>query len=264
MAQNHDSHHGSHGHHLVPIPVYFYTLLALLVLTVVTVGASYIDFGKFNIVVNIGIATVKAALVMAFFMGLKYDTNLNRAYILSSFVGLTIFIVLSATDIWVRPNPKPVAVKSAASQVTKANLNAYVTNDPQLKLMDIGKKVYDTNCVSCHGPAGKGDGVGGTSLNPKPRNFSDDGSTWTFGNSAKSIYYVLMEGSAGTGMASYKTLLPEERWALVHYVLSMGNGAKIGKADAKADAGIEAELASAGGPPKPKIPIDMAMEKVAQ
>jgi mono/diheme cytochrome c family protein len=35
-----------------------------------------------------------------------------------------------------------------------------------------GKTVYTTNCESCHGPAGKGDGPVGAALDPKPRDFS--------------------------------------------------------------------------------------------
>jgi mono/diheme cytochrome c family protein len=35
-----------------------------------------------------------------------------------------------------------------------------------------GKTVYDTNCASCHGPTGKGDGPVGAALNPRPRDFS--------------------------------------------------------------------------------------------
>lgn len=265
MDHKHDGHgsHSAHAHHpLVPIKVYVVTLLALLVLTVITVGASYIDFGKFNIVVNIGIATVKAALVMMFFMGLKYDNNLNRAYILSSFVALAIFITITAADLWVRPNPKPVTVKAASSAVTKETLPTYMAGGPQMLAQ--GKALYDTNCAVCHGPGGKGDGAGGVALNPKPRDFTTDGASWTFGNSAKSIYHTLYLGSPGTGMASYKSLLPEDRWALVHYVMSMNSGAKVGKADAKGDEDIQAELASAGGPAKPTIPIDLAIEKIAQ
>lgn len=263
MAHSHDSQHGAHGHHpLVPIPIYVYTLLALIVLTVLTVGASYMDFGKFNIVVNIGIATVKAALVMAFFMGLKYDNNLNRAFILSSFVALALLIVMSASDLWVRPKPLPVAVKAAASQISKDNLNSFIAGSPELVAK--GKDLYNTNCAVCHGAGGHGDGAGGAALSPKPRDFTTDGNSWTFGNSAKSIYHTLHSGSPGTGMASYKSLMPEDRWALVHYVMSFSSGAKVGKADAKADAEIEAELASAGGPAKPTIPIEMAIEKVSQ
>ena len=35
-----------------------------------------------------------------------------------------------------------------------------------------GKAIYDTNCLSCHGPAGKGDGPVGAALTPPPRDFS--------------------------------------------------------------------------------------------
>jgi len=36
-----------------------------------------------------------------------------------------------------------------------------------------GKAKYDMFCLSCHGPAGKGDGPVGAALNPKPRDFSE-------------------------------------------------------------------------------------------
>lgn len=35
-----------------------------------------------------------------------------------------------------------------------------------------GKNVYTTNCQSCHGATGKGDGPVGAALNPRPRDFS--------------------------------------------------------------------------------------------
>ncbi len=266
MGHNHDNKHGAHthAHHpLVPISVYVKTLLALLVLTIVTVGISYVDLGKFNIVGNIGVATLKASLVMAFFMGLKYDTILNRLYICSSFVALLILIVITASDLWVRPKPEPVHVKQAASAILAADLPNYVKGSPELVAK--GKELYQTNCAVCHGPAGKGDGAGGGSLTPKPRDFHAPGGTWTHGNSVNSIYYTLAVGSPGTGMASYKSLLPEDRWALVHYVLSFAPGAaQVGKNDAQGVATAKEEVAGGGGAPKTVLPIDFAIGRIAQ
>jgi mono/diheme cytochrome c family protein len=36
-----------------------------------------------------------------------------------------------------------------------------------------GNDLFHQNCAVCHGPAGKGDGPGGTALNPKPRDLTD-------------------------------------------------------------------------------------------
>ncbi len=35
-----------------------------------------------------------------------------------------------------------------------------------------GKVIFDTNCMTCHGPTGKGDGPLSAALNPKPRDLS--------------------------------------------------------------------------------------------
>src|SRR5690606_11846926 len=40
--------------------------------------------------------------------------------------------------------------------------------------LELGKKLYAQNCVSCHGATWLGDGPGGKTLDPKPSNFMDD------------------------------------------------------------------------------------------
>src|SRR3989338_1076953 len=113
-AQDHDG--SDHGHHIVPLKHHWLTLAALLVLTLVTVGASYINFGSaaYNWAVAIAIACTKASLVMMIFMGLKWDDNLNRIAILSTLLALGVFLWLCSADLWYRIHEKPVAVKKTA------------------------------------------------------------------------------------------------------------------------------------------------------
>ncbi len=57
---------------------YLVVFAALLVLTVVTVLAAYIDLGTFSTVVALGIAGVKAFLVFTYFMHLRYSEGTTR------------------------------------------------------------------------------------------------------------------------------------------------------------------------------------------
>lgn len=63
-------------------------LFTLLILTAVTVGVSFADFGKFNVWIALIIASFKASLVLLFFMHLKFE---NRVLIYS-FLGTVFFL----------------------------------------------------------------------------------------------------------------------------------------------------------------------------
>jgi len=256
-----------HSHYLVPLPVYFKTLVALLILTIVTVGASYIDFGKANIFVALGIASLKASLVMMFFMGLKYDTLINRAFILSSFLALGIFFFYCAIDLWTRKPGVPVKVTSVAAALSLDDLKALAKSTPEM--LAKGKESYDVNCAVCHGPQGQGDGIGGAALNPHPRNFHAPAGEWKYGNSPEAIFATLTYGSPGTGMAAYKSISPQDRWALAHYVATFGQGEKITKAvelfeKAMKEESAGASAGTAGGASKTQIPVDFAIERMVE
>ena len=83
---NHGSNTNSNHHdelgHFIPTPLLRNVLLTLLVLTAVTVAVSRIDFGVFNIVVAMLIASVKAGLVGLFFMHLKYENKAIWIFVL--------------------------------------------------------------------------------------------------------------------------------------------------------------------------------------
>ena len=93
----------SQEHHVTPSAVLVKTFLALIVLTVLTVVAARLHLGALAAPVAFLIATVKAVLVMAFFMGLKYDVALNRIIFLSGFFFLALLLFFSALDIYTRP-----------------------------------------------------------------------------------------------------------------------------------------------------------------
>jgi len=74
----------------------------LIVLTVVTVAASYVDFGSANAVIAVLIATMKASLVALFFMHLKYDRPFNGFIFVIAFVFLGVFLLLTMDDLGTR------------------------------------------------------------------------------------------------------------------------------------------------------------------
>lgn len=56
----------------------------------------------------------------------------------------------------------------------------------------VGEQVVRERCVLCHGENGKGDGPGGAALNPKPRNWTDDGYMAT--RTDDQLYEVIYNG----------------------------------------------------------------------
>lgn len=101
-TEEHD--HGGAG-------IYVKTLFALLFLTIVTVGASYIDFGSGNVIIALFIATIKASLVALFFMHLRYEKPVNAVIALAGFLFLGIFLMFCFIDFDSRQNLQPVNLK---------------------------------------------------------------------------------------------------------------------------------------------------------
>lgn len=87
------------GHIHVSSPQLFRNvLIALLVLTALTVGASRIHFGSANMLIAMAIACVKASLVIAFFMHLRWDTGINKIVFLSAFLFLSLLFIFTLGD----------------------------------------------------------------------------------------------------------------------------------------------------------------------
>ena len=74
-------------------------LLILVVFTFITVGASYVDFGTFSVIVAIVIATIKASLVALVFMHLRHDKPMNALIFLVSAFMLGLLLIACYTDV---------------------------------------------------------------------------------------------------------------------------------------------------------------------
>ncbi|HLH40070.1 MAG TPA: cytochrome C oxidase subunit IV family protein [Bryobacteraceae bacterium] len=98
-THEHTHEHGGSG-------VYVKTLLALLILTILTVAASYIDFGSGNVVIALLIASIKASLVALFFMHLRYEKAVNAVIACSGFLFLGIFLMFCFIDFDTRDDAK--------------------------------------------------------------------------------------------------------------------------------------------------------------
>ena len=84
--------------HIVSPKIYAVIFLALMVGTFLTVFAAGRDFGRMNIVIALGIATIKATLVILFFMHGKYSSRRTKLVIVSGFFWLAIMLGLTIAD----------------------------------------------------------------------------------------------------------------------------------------------------------------------
>ena len=115
---DHDDHDDGHGiAHTASVKVLLGTGGALLMLTIVTVLATKVDFGtNINLAIAMLIAVIKATLVVLFFMHLKYDKVFHSVIFLSAILAAALFIGFTLMDsgqyqdsnIWDVDNP-PVA-----------------------------------------------------------------------------------------------------------------------------------------------------------
>ncbi len=82
----------------MPIWMLLSVFFALLLLTVATVYQSTFSLGNLEVWMSLAIATVKAGLVIAFFMHLLWDKPLNAIIIFSSLIFVALFLGFTMMD----------------------------------------------------------------------------------------------------------------------------------------------------------------------
>ena len=87
-----------HHEHIVPPSTYAIIISMLLALTGLTVAAAYVNLGRFNIVVALAIAVLKATLVVLFFMHAKYSPKRTQLVIIAGVFWLAILLFMTLSD----------------------------------------------------------------------------------------------------------------------------------------------------------------------
>ena len=88
-----------HKLHIISLKTYMAVFASLIIFTIITLISAQYDFGSFNIILALLIASFKSSLVLLFFMHLYYDNKINLAFILGSVVCLALFIGLTMIDV---------------------------------------------------------------------------------------------------------------------------------------------------------------------
>ncbi|HEV2296267.1 MAG TPA: cytochrome C oxidase subunit IV family protein [Tepidisphaeraceae bacterium] len=85
----------------VPVRTYLMIFAALMILMLLTVAAAFLPhqaIGNWSIIIALGIATIKAVLVILYFMHVKYASPLVKIVVISGFVWFFIALGLTFTD----------------------------------------------------------------------------------------------------------------------------------------------------------------------
>lgn len=105
-------------HIVVPVRTYVMVFLALIAGTALTVMVTFFNLGEFNLLIALLIAFTKAALVVTFFMNVRYSGALTKVFVVTGILFFIILILLTYSDFvsrtWLPQNgawPDPAALK---------------------------------------------------------------------------------------------------------------------------------------------------------
>ncbi len=147
-------------------------------------------------------------------------------YILVIGLGIGLFYISRLNQ--VERQTVPPALPDSTAEVSDLQLEMPKTtpmadvmelSKPSDALVQEGKTLFSTNCASCHGANGKGDGMAAAALNPKPRNFTSKNG-WINGPKISGIFKTLSEGVSGSAMVAFDALTPKQKFALAQYIRS--------------------------------------------
>lgn len=99
--------------------------------------------------------------------------------------------------------------------------NPLTADEPTVAL---GQRLYLTNCATCHGPTGQGDGPAGVALNPRPGNFTQH--MLPGKHTDGQVFLWIKNGYPGSAMPAFASRLDDQQiWQLVLFLQTFGRPA---------------------------------------
>ena len=127
-----------------------------------------------------------------------------RRSLIAGFAGLSL-VAAGAAGVWAQGE-----WKAPASEKGKPN------PEKGPAAVAAGKKSAETNCITCHGPGGKGDGVAAAALTPKPADWT---SSRVQSETDGELFWKISNGRGA--MPPWKHLPDKERWSLIAFIRSL-------------------------------------------
>ncbi|MEX0837626.1 MAG: cytochrome C oxidase subunit IV family protein [Gemmatimonadota bacterium] len=214
------------GHHDVNYKKIYFTLLFLLVVSVV--GP---EFGVLwvTLVTAFGVALVKAYLVIENFMHLRWEKKIMKWMLTSSLIVMALMFFGISPDVMKHEGRN--WVNEAAIAATERGIAGHAEGEAVEEAVEVveaepgvfnAQAQYNLACATCHGQQGMGDGAAAAALNPPPADFTTP-EFWAERDRDR-IYTVIHDGAAAVGgsplmVAWQNTYSNEQIEALTDYVM---------------------------------------------
>lgn len=141
----------------------------------------------------------------------------------------------------------PTEVASLAKALANHLLAAYPVPSSPASAPQVAQAaaVYQAQCAACHGATGRGDGLAGLQLEPRPVAFTDKDRARE--RSTFALYQAISQGIEGTAMPGFGTISESDRWALAFFIGQFAHDDAEVKAGEKVwseNAAVRAQLTS--------------------
>jgi cytochrome c oxidase subunit 4 len=85
-------------HKVVPVKTFAFVFLALIALTITTVGVSKLELGEYNFICAMTIAVIKGSLVVWFFMDVRRSSSMTKLFVGAGLFWLAILLTFVLSD----------------------------------------------------------------------------------------------------------------------------------------------------------------------